>query len=580
MVLPEGVPAPEPRPSNVPRLAGVGLAIAVLLVGALALGRATAPADDAVSGPTISTITIPDQLLSPTTTLGPGDFSIAQIATGRRFFWIKAPPGGRLWPIDLVTHGGQVYLFGSQRQNLSGDAGLGMNAWVSGDGVRWEPLGEVIDENHEVRRVVSTGPGLVALGSRLATREPTVWTSANGMTWSKAVLPTPAHQPGATYRLHDAVVFNGHLRVVGMLVPDQTAEVLPALPVGLMGPDPRSVQLGFEVSTEIDDGVVHVYGPLGLHAFSLPMNDLGLEPDLETILSGPDLPLRQSLWSLSQETGWTSTDLASSAVDELWVSPDGVLVAYGSGSRGSTISTSEDGEEWVAHVRSSQAWIFEIKAETAWRGSLIGSGIGEDLFASDNGVTWERIGTGEMLPDEIGWDLGPVASGQAGLATIAGYSDSSGGIPFEPVSIEIGEAKLSLDLPTGKLRVSKSGYPPLEVLLWVTGADDSYAVDFTTGTVSFTDPGSGDHLVTAGFSTLEEAMGTALAAGATTERALLFTPDGESWSVQDLTNLVSEDSEIAELAILNDRLLMLTRDRVADGTAPPRVTIFVGQIDP
>ena len=75
-------------------------------------------------------------------------------------------------------------------------------------------------------------------------------------------------------------------------------------------------------------------------------------------------------------------------------------------------------------------------------------------------------------------------------------------------------------------------------------------------------------------------MGTALAAGATTERALLFTPDGESWSVQDLTNLVSEDSEIAELAILNDRLLMLTRDRVADGTAPPRVTIFVGQIDP
>lgn len=308
--------------------------------------------------------------------------------------------------------------------------------------------------------------------------------------------------------------------------------------------------------------------------------DLELDPGLKSILIGPDPPIRQYLWSLSQKTGWTSIDLASSVVDELWVNPEGLLIAYGSDSRGSTISTSLDGTHWLTQGRSSPAWIFEIEAETAWRGSLIGSGLGGDLFASYDGVIWEKIGTGEMLPDEIGWNLGPVASGPAGLATVAGYLDSGGAARFEPVTIEIGEVGLTLDLATGRLRLAKPGYEPLEVLLGVTGAEDSYTIDFTTSTVTFTDPGTGDQLITIGFSTLEEAMGNALAVDAVTERALLFTPDGSSWSVQDLTNLVADDNEIAELAILHDRLLMLTRERVVAGTTPPRVTIFVGQIDP
>lgn len=206
--------------------------------------------------------------------------------------------------------------------------------------------------------------------------------------------------------------------------------------------------------------------------------------------------------------------------------------------------------------------------------------MGEDLFASPDGVSWERIGTGEVLPDEIGWDLGPVGSGPAGLATVAGYVESGGASPFEPVTFQHGDAELTLDMATGRLWVDSSGYEPLEVPLWVTGAEALYTIDFIQSSVTFTDPGSGAELVTVGFSTLEGAMSTAMAEEAITERALLFTADGETWSVQELSNVVSDAHEIDHVAVLHDRVLILTRDRVVEGDLPPRTTIFVGQIDP
>lgn len=580
MVLPEGRPAPEPQRSRAPRLAGIGLAIVALFAGILALAQATSPQQDVAIDPTQSTITIPDPLSSPTTTLPETSFSISDIATGERFFWIKSPPSGRFWPIELLSHGGQVYLFGSEQMSPSGVGGLGLSAWVSADGVGWEPLGEVADADYEVTSVVSTGPGLVALGSRIVDGEPVIWTSANGIGWTRTDLPTGEQLAGTRYRLEDAVLFEGHLRVVGARVLDLAMDVLLALPTRLVGTDLGSVQVGFEIGGVNESATAHIYGPIGLHAFSTDLAELGLDPAFETLLVNLNPPPRQYLWSLSQGSGWTSSELTVSPVAKLWVSPEGLLIAYGSAGAGLSISTTEDGINWLTHAHSSHERRLEIEADTPWRGSLIGGGIGGDLYETTNGIVWERMGTGELLPEEIRWDLGPIGAGTAGLVTIAGVLEAGASEQIDPVTVGLGGADLTLDLAPGRLRVEKPGYEPLEVPLWAPGAETPYTIDFHESTVTFIDPESGVELITVGFSTLEEAMAQALSAGVITERALLFTSDGRSWGAQDLTNVVVAENEIDDVALLHDRVLLLTRERGREGSVPPRVTIFVGQIDP
>lgn len=579
VVLPEGTPTPERDRPGAPTVMAVGIALLALLAATFALGQATSPPEEVLSGSTTTTELAPIIPPTTTTTIDIETFSADDIATGDRFFWINAPPSGRLWPIDLVEHDGFVYLFGTQEVTASG-SGRGASAWISSEGVQWEQAGEVIPANNNVRKVVSTEQGLVALGQN-SLGAPMVWTSTDGRAFVGSTLPVGEMGPGTSFELNDAVVSDGRMLVVGVQVPNRTSEVLAALPESLVGTDTDSVRLGFNVRGDVDDGIVDVYGPLGLHAFSLRMGELGLDEEFEQLLVGPDPPIRQFIWSTEDGLDWEVNEVGASIVEKLWRRPNGDLVAYGEGGRGSTILTSTDGRNWEPHGRSSRAWIFEISAMATWEETLVGGGLGEDLFVTSDGLSWERLGTGELLPDSINWRMGPVGTGDAGLLAVARALRANNPPAFTPVVVEAGEATLTLDLEDARLLVDRPGYSRLEVFLWTNNNLGYYEVDFPQQMVTFTDPASGDALATVGLATLEKAESSAFVMDQSSELALLFTPDGDAWSVQSLSNVVSATHEVENIVVLEDRVLLLTYDTAGLGASiPPQVSIVIGQIDP
>jgi len=550
-----------------------------LVAVTFALGQATSPPEEIVAGSTSTTEIAPVVEPTTTTTIDIETFSADDVATGDRFFWINAPPSGRVWPIDLIEHDGLVYLFGSEEVTTS-RSGRGAIAWISSDGVQWQRVGVVIPENSTVRKVVSTEWGLLALGQN-SLGAPMVWTSTDGKTFKSSSLPVAETVPGTSFELNDAVVSDGRLLVVGVQVPDRTSEVLAALQESLVGTDADSVRLGFDLRGDVDEAIVNVHGPLGLHAFSLRMVELGLDDDLEAVLVGPDPPVRQFIWSTDDGVAWQVTEVGASIVQELWRRPNGDLVAYGDGGRESTILTSTDGRNWESHARSSRAWTFEISAMATWRETLIGGGLGEDLFVTSDGLSWERLGTGALLPDSINWRMGPVGTGEAGLAAMAQALRANNQPAFTPVVIEVGDATLTLDLEDARLLVDRPGYERLEVFLWTENNRGHFEVDFLQKAVTFIDPPSGDVLAKVGFTTLEKAESSAFIVDRSSERALLFTADAKAWSVQSLSSVVAEAHQVESIVVLEDRVLLLTHDTAGLGASiPPRVSIVIGQIDP
>lgn len=580
VVLPEGTPAPERDRPRAPTVVAVGVAVLALLAATLALGQATSPPEEVVADSTSTTEIAPVVEPTTTTTIDIETFSADDIATGERFFWVNAPPSGRLWPIDMIEHDGLVYLFGSQDVTTSGSA-RGASAWVSADGVQWDQVGGVIPETNTVHRVVSTEWGLIALGEG-SDGTPRVWMSSDGRSFLASPLPFDRSTDGSRFEITDAEVSNGVLVVIGAQVPDHSSEVLDALPETMVASNQSSIRLEFEPAERDENSIINVFAPMGLHAASLRMEELGFDQGVQSILVGPDAPPRQFMWSTRDGLTWQMEDLGSSIVDELWHHPSGDLVAYGRRGQGSAVTISANDMTWRPQVRSSRKWWnYEIAALAAWNGSMVGGGQGEQLFVSSDGLSWQPLGTGELLPDSINWRMGPAGTGEAGLVAVARALRANNPPVFRPVVIESGDATLTVDLQDARLIVDRPGYEQLEVFLWTKNTLGHYEVDLAQEIVTFVDPPSRETLATVGFETLEKAESSAFAIDRSSERALLFTPDGNTWSVQSLSNVVSETHEVESIVVLDDRVLLLTYDSAGLGASiPPRVSVVIGQISP
>lgn len=576
MVLPEGTQSSSSEKSRKPRLAGVGAAVAVLLVGLFALGQLTGPSEDGLAAEE-STTTSEATILSPTTTttIDAETFSVNEITTGDRFSWFKSPSVGSFWPLGLVSHDGLIYLFGSEETPERSRAGLGLSAWSSEDGIGWNRLGDIISQDHAVFEVVSTGSDLVALTVRVDDGAPVVWTSPDGSQWTPSELPVdPEFLGSATFRLNDAVSFRGELIVVGSVHPSSFERVTRALPEELVGDDPFSVRLGFDMSP--DGGVVNVYGPLGIHAFSIGLEELGLGDLTESDLFGQQSQARQFLWSSSDGVSWDVDELESSLVRKLWLRPDDVLVAYGPGDRESTVLLSEDGDTWEQQPRYSLSL---IPAQTVWDGALVG-GQGEHIVTTRDGLDWEPLGTGVLLPDAINWELDPVAGGEAGLAVVASALEANVAPTFSPVIIEKDGSTLTVDLESPVLRLDHSDAGTITIPLWTGEPSDLLDVDLLAEQVTFRRPGTDETLLTVDFATLARAESSAVSYDTDAERALLFTPNGSDWSVQSLTEEIGAASAVDAMVVLGDRVVMVTsppRALQGNGEAPSP-TIRVGMI--
>lgn len=598
MVLPEGTEPPRRDKPSAPTLAGIGAALVLVLGSLLVLGQLTTPSQEAIAEDTTTTTAADqDPLGAPTTTttIDVDSFAASDITTGRRFSWIKSPGLGRLWPIDLVLHRGLVYLLGSEEVSETGGTPLGLSGWRSEDGISWSRipspdaseaansvLAPLIPADHAISRVLSAGESLVALSSRLSDGAPVVWTSPDGLDWTSSELPIDVSLlETSSYRLEAAAYFDNELLVSGVMQTGSLELLANALPVELVGENHTAVEFGFRLRP--GGGIVEAYGPLGLHAFSIRLDELGLDDLTESDLFGPQPPARQFVWSSRDSETWHQEELQSSIAEEMWVRPDGTLVAYGSGERQSTISLTSDGETWHLSPRSSRAWIFQISAQTVWEDQLVGSGLGKELFTTHDGLDWQYAGTGDLLPDAINWRLRPVAGGDGGLAVVATALRANSAPTRSPVIIEKDQTTITIDTEASVLRLAHPDVEEITIPLWATETSSLVDVDFVAQEVTFNHPETDEPLVTIAFATLEAAESSASRfdadAHADAERALLFTPDGTEWSVQSLTEEIGPSSAVDDMVVLEDRVVMITSpSQAASGSATPAITIRVGLI--
>lgn len=550
----------------------------LLMAGLIALSQLTTPSQDAAVIDTTTT-TIDDGVLPPTTTttIDLEAFSVDEIATGDDSIWVRAPAPGPVWPIDLIEHRGAAYLFGSTNNPQSRDGG-GMSAWISPDGVNWTSHRRVIAEDHTIHRVVSTERGLIALGTRDGDGAPIVWLSSDALEWQAFPLPpVDATNAIGSFELNAAIDFHDEFVVVGTILVNSIDEIARALPEGRVGTTPSSIDMDFVLRSDVDDGIVEVYGPLGLHAFTMRLDNLDLGEMVESSLFGSPPFTRQYVWSSADLLEWEVRELDSAVIEELWIRPDGVLVAYGNGRRGSTISTTVDARTWTQYGRSGRAWIFQIGAHTAWKDTLVGGGFGEDLFQTRDGLDWQYIGTGDLLPDAINWRLGPVDAGSGRLAAVASALRSNSGPSLSPVTIRDGEASLTLDVEARSLQVEHPDAGTVDIPLWATDMSKLYSVDFIDETVTFTHPESGDSIAVVDFETLESAHASATRVERPGKLALLSTLDGERWRVQNLSKVIGESATVGEMLVMEGRIVMVSTptDHSATSPEPPNLSVWV-----
>ncbi len=487
--------------------------------------------------------------------------------------WEGPMPIGELWPLAVVDYEDELYLFGTPRGPWSD--GSGLDTWVSVDGgTTWDPLGTVIQAPNLITAVVGTDRGLLALGTDGTTGTPTVWQSEDGGSWESSSLPLDEPvTPGSPVRLQTAVTTDDLTVVFGSAEPDIGALIRDALPEDLGVRD--GIGYGFGMSAP--PLKVTVQGPLGLTVFSASGEELGLTEDQEALLIGEPTD-NTTVWSSSDGTNWQTSQIYAMNVNAAFISPDGVITAFGYGFQGEATWLSTTGTEWERQSGGSAA-----EMVTSWNDLLLGTrqrGRNAELMSSDDGDTWISFGVNELLDKSLSWHFYPIAAGPAGVAAIArGYAEPRFEREPEPFVMERDGYTVTLNGMQSLLTLSQGESEVLLVPLQDEQVDDEVDVDFVERTITFLDPATGADLVTFTFDEIETAQAaTSGAMGPDFEHVLMFSPDGSAWSVQPIEG---RQAEPQRLHVTDDAVVMVTVTDVepfSRSSPSPMVHIWVAPV--
>ena len=553
MVLPEGGPSSKTSRPTTPKLAGLAAAVAVLAGAVFALGQATAPPEDLAAA--ASTTTTIELLIRPTTTttFDLENFTVAEIATGDRLSWIRSPAIGDVWPIDLVEHDDRLYLFTSTDSATPRSRFNDVQVWASDDAIAWHRVGAVGGPAHIVRKVESVGERLVALGRRVDDGSPVVWFSDDGAVWTATDLPTVAseHQVATATWLTGAAELDGRLVITGTVDTDLELTLRQYIPAEIIG-HPKQHSIGFGLDQGPDGRVIRVYGPLGLVGYSASLDELGIDDETANTLFHRSQSSSGRIW-VSDDKGasWALSELDSGWVGSMWPASDSSLVASVWNQSGPTLSRTEDGITWVPLDTSSDAQVV-----ATWNGLLIGISGNVHVVRSSNGQNWNFLGTGELLPDQLSWNLSPLAAGPGGLAVVASHWDP--GEARDPASVIVQKDghTLTLDYAAGVATVIGSGQA-VTIPMWSATESDLATVDFVDEQVTFHDPETGDGMVSFDFATLEKAEAASFGRPGSVDHALLVTRQS-GWAVLDLAEEIGDDQRVMLMHVFGDRLVLVT----------------------
>ncbi len=546
MILPDGSGADTGRPGA--SRAGLFAAAGLVVVAGFALMGILSPAQPVAVEETTTTSTSIADLEPPFDT---ETFAVSQIARGEPFAWQPVMILDDSYPMALFDHEGWIYLFSTERPNFSGYEQGGLRGWRSVDGESWEPLGQVIPDRHHISQIVSTPRGLVALEQ---TNEAgfAVWRSAFGFDWTVEEVSVEGLGPSETVAPQTAGGSESVLVVAGNRYVDVQRRIREGF--GSLGAgDDAGFPYGWAVDIRGDEVEFQLYGPLGLSLAVLTPEDIDLTgAEVEALVDewngrNPGA----EVWTRIGEGPWRETEIpGASYVEAIVTTPHGELIAVGYGSSGPANWSSEDGLNWEKVDRFPRPYGVDN-----WRGTLVGPSEGgrASVLMSDENGHWEDIGPRELLPTEFSWHIGPVGAGPGGIAALVTSWDWERFEPeeeLEPVTLRNGDATLTIDFQSGSYSVVTGDGSTYTWQMHGVSTPEGIAVDLASPVIEFHDPDTDELLATFTIDELTNAE-TSYWGGhhrPAAHRAVVFTSDGEEWSIQDGA-VLGNDLEIMHIEV-------------------------------
>lgn len=546
MVLPEG--SGQPEDSRPKRLVALSVVL-VLLSATIALAVATSPADEVALGTTTTTSGEPLPEPTMTTTIDIDSFSIGDVATGERLSWREAPPIGASWPLELLEYRGSLYLFTSDGTPGPRITSTGMQVWNSQDGIQWNEIGEVTEA--AVSAVAATDEQLIALGSHPRDGSPHIWTSIDGVDWTPSRLPVDidSELPTSTW-LTDAIVHDDQLILVGSVYPDPQRLIIDRLPPDITDHLDR---YGMGFNDGPDGPTIEVYAPLGVVGYSASIEELGVDDEIADALFRSSPSEDTYVWRSYDGAEWVVSDGNGPFLENLWTAPGGELLASGWGNSGPIIWSSPDGVSWDRTDSSM------VDVVTSQNDRLIGVRNGADLVGSDDGRSWDSLGSEAVLPQSLPWHLEKVDANSAVIAAIATawipYRGASASEP--PWTLGVSGYTITADYDTGQITVEGPGGRSV-VPMWADNTRDKVTVDWTRETMTFHDPVGEVELVTVDFEILREAEMAFYGARDFGLQALLLSRSDRNWAILDLAEEIGDREHVSMLRVFDDQMILVT----------------------
>lgn len=557
MVLPEGTHSEEERPRR-SRTILFALAFVAVTAAVLTLGALTSPDPEALPSPSTS-----EAALAPSTTttstprpqsVDVQTFGVEEIETGHQFDWELAAEFGDAYPHTMVSHEGWLYLFGSATPIWAPEPG-GLTAWRSRNGTDWESLGNVLGYEVEITHVEATAQGLVALERSQDSAGFNIWLSDDGIDWTPRWVPTDGGARhvvafpqglygdeerlvvGATFEFDGEALLEEHLRAVGQEI-DLT------------------LSRGWGTDYTEDGVQLVVYGPLGIPVIATSAEELGLTgEEIRRLENGLDTRTDAvSVWVSEEGAPWVRGQIEGAQwIESIVGASNRELFAFGFGVTGEQAWRSVDGLTW----EESSAGPGPLRA-TTWRESLLAAGGSAEILVSKDAENWEETGLRLLFPAPIDWQVSELTASPAGIAAaILGWEQTTRVDPQRPATptLRDGTATLSLDFDSGHFEMEVGD----DVLSWrmYGEIDNGIETDLSEQVVIFLHPDSGDELGRFGFDDLEAAEQEYWVGAFSSQEfhAMVFSEDARSWSIQDVDDEFGDDSRVAQLEMVDGRLV-------------------------
>jgi len=449
----------------------------------------------------------------------------------------------------LLEHRGDLYLFTSDGTPRPRATSTGVQVWTSPNGIQWDRVGEIAGAS--ITAITATGGQLVALGADPHDGSPHIWTSVDGAAWTSSRLPVQNDSGVPTSaRLTDAIWHDDHLYVAGSIIPDPQRAIIDRLPPDVAAHVDR---YGMSLSNGPDGPSIDIYAPLGVIGYSASVESLGVDDGLADALfrdsPGEDL----HIWRSRDGADWVTLGDDSPYLEQLWSGPDGELLASGWDDFGPATWSSPDGVAWdrvdramVRVVRSSNDRLIGVRNEI-------------DLVRSEDGRSWESLGTEVVLPQSVQWHLDEVEASPTAIAAIATAWIPHRGAPAStpPWTFDVSGNTITVDYNTGQLTVEGPEGSTI-VPMWTNDVHDRVTADFEREMLTFRDPEHDVELVAVGFDVLREAEASFYAGRDFGQRALLMSrPDG-NWAILNLAEEIGDREHVVMLRLFGDRMILVT----------------------